>query len=236
MKDFKLCWFTHLSMSHNHCWPSAKLFKLAVSLGIIILPTLWVCQNKKYYYTNVLCLSLLGAWPKATAHSVSSPLQKDLGISLLVPWAFEMCVREWEGKGKQETGKAEQRCEVNYEKMNGNIYSYRRVGGGDLSITIGYIFLSWYSTTLSRKIWVTLKQFFFNISVWNSTDSQKGKMYREFSWTLHPASPNFIILHNYSTLSKPGNWFQQLYMHILCICINAILSHIQLYVTTYNFM
>lgn len=161
MKDFKFCQFTHLSMSPNHCWPSAKLLKLAVSLGIKILPTLWVCQNKKYYYMNVFCLSLLGAWPKATAHSVSSPLQRDLGINLLVPWAFEIWVREWEGEGKQEIGKAEQRCEVNYEKMNGNIYSYRRVGGGDLSITIDYIFLSWYLTTLSRKIWVTLKQFFF---------------------------------------------------------------------------
>lgn len=94
MKDSKFCQFTHLSMSPNHCWTSAKLLKLAVSLDIIIPPTLWVYQNKKYYYMNVLCLSLLGAWPKATAHSVSSPLQRGLGISLSVPWAFKIWVRE----------------------------------------------------------------------------------------------------------------------------------------------
>lgn len=159
MENSKFCQFTHLSMSPNHCWPSAKLLKLAVSLGITTPPTLWVCQNKKYSYMNVLCLSLLGSWPKATAPSFSSPLQRDLGISLSVPWAFEIWVREWEGEGKQEIGKAGQRCEVNYEKMNGNIYSYKRVGGEE-SITIDCIFLSWYLRTLSRKIWVTLKQFF----------------------------------------------------------------------------
>lgn len=33
MKNPKFCQFTHLSMSPNHCWPSAKLLKLAVKFG-----------------------------------------------------------------------------------------------------------------------------------------------------------------------------------------------------------
>lgn len=107
------------------------------------------------------------------------------------------------GEGKQEIGRAGQRYDENSEKMYGNIDSYRRVGG-KLNIAIDYTFPSWYLKNTSKKKSDLLWSNLFNILVWNI----KCEKYRDILCIFYTASPNFIICHNYSTLSKPGNWPQ----------------------------
>lgn len=86
-------------------------------------------------------LSFLWAWQKATAHSVSSLLQKDLGISLSVTWAFEIGVREWEGEGKQEIGRVGQRYEWTLRRwMEISAIAEEWVGGRSLQIVSFMIF------------------------------------------------------------------------------------------------
>lgn len=71
-------------------------------------------------------------------------------------------------------------------------------------------------------------------------DSEEiAEMYREVPCILYPISPRAIILHNYSTVSKPENWlryslhhlfvFHQLYISsLICMCreLHAVLSRV----------